>query len=40
VLDGLGAVGDHAHGEGEYVEVASLAERAALVAALVRGLLG
>jgi glutamate carboxypeptidase len=40
VLDGLGAVGDHAHGEGEYVEVASLADRAALVAALVRDLLG
>lgn len=40
VLDGLGAVGDHAHGEGEYVEVAALAERAALVGALVRGLLG
>jgi glutamate carboxypeptidase len=39
VLDGLGAVGDHAHGEGEYVNVASLAERAALVAALVQDLL-
>jgi glutamate carboxypeptidase len=39
VLDGLGAVGDHAHGEGEYADVASLAERAALVAALVRDLL-
>lgn len=34
-LDGLGAVGDHAHAEGEYVEVAAMAERAALVAALV-----
>ena len=33
-LDGLGAVGDHAHGEGEYVEIAAMAERAALVAAL------
>jgi glutamate carboxypeptidase len=39
VLDGLGAVGDHAHGEGEYVEIAALADRAALVAALVRSLL-
>jgi glutamate carboxypeptidase len=34
VLDGLGAVGDHAHAEGEYVEVPALAERAALVARL------
>ena len=34
-LDGLGAVGDHAHGEGEYVEIAAMPERAALVAALV-----
>ncbi|HST19099.1 MAG TPA: M20/M25/M40 family metallo-hydrolase [Gaiellaceae bacterium] len=39
VLDGLGAVGDHAHAEGEYVEIGSLAERAALVAALVQDLL-
>jgi glutamate carboxypeptidase len=39
VLDGLGAVGDHAHAEGEYVEVAALAERAALVAVLVQDLL-
>jgi glutamate carboxypeptidase len=39
VLDGLGAVGDHAHAEGEYVEVDDLAERAALVAALVQDLL-
>ncbi len=39
VLDGLGAVGDHAHGEGEYVVVDELAERAALVAALVQDLL-
>ncbi|HET7745482.1 MAG TPA: M20 family metallopeptidase [Gaiellaceae bacterium] len=38
VLDGLGAVGDHAHAEGEYVEVPRLAERAALVAALVEDL--
>jgi glutamate carboxypeptidase len=38
VLDGLGAVGDHAHAEGEYVEISALAERAALVAALVRDL--
>ena len=33
-LDGLGAVGDHAHGEGEYVEIDAMPERAALVAAL------
>ncbi|MDP9324985.1 MAG: M20/M25/M40 family metallo-hydrolase [Candidatus Dormibacteraeota bacterium] len=34
-LDGLGAVGDHAHAEGEYVEVARMPERAALLAALI-----
>jgi glutamate carboxypeptidase len=34
-LDGLGAVGDHAHGEGEFVVVSAMAERAALLAALV-----
>jgi glutamate carboxypeptidase len=39
VLDGLGAVGGNAHAEGEYVEVDALADRAALVAALVRDLL-
>jgi glutamate carboxypeptidase len=39
VLDGLGAVGDHAHAEGEYALVEALAERAALVAALVTDLL-
>lgn len=38
-LDGLGAVGDHAHGEGEYVVVSAMAERAALLAALVSELL-
>lgn len=38
-LDGLGAVGDHAHGEGEYVEVEAMPERATLVALLVRRLL-
>jgi glutamate carboxypeptidase len=38
-LDGLGPVGDHAHAEGEFVLVPALAERAALVAALVDGLL-
>lgn len=37
-LDGLGAVGAGAHGVDEYVEVASLAERAALVAGLVLSL--
>jgi glutamate carboxypeptidase len=35
VLDGLGAVGDHIHAEGEYVVVPAMAERAALLAALV-----
>lgn len=39
-LDGLGAVGDGAHAEGEHVVVPALAERAALVAALVADLLG
>jgi glutamate carboxypeptidase len=38
-LDGLGAVGDHAHGEGEFVVVPAMAERAALLAALVAALL-
>ena len=38
-LDGLGAVGDGAHAEGEYVVVAAMPERAALVAGLVRELL-
>lgn len=38
-LDGLGAVGGKAHAEGEYIEVAALAERAALVAALLEDVL-
>jgi glutamate carboxypeptidase len=38
-LDGLGAVGEHAHGEGEFVVVSAMAERAALLAALVSELL-
>ena len=38
-LDGLGAVGGGAHAEGEYVVVSAVAERAALLAALVRGAL-
>lgn len=38
-LDGLGAVGDLAHGEGEYIEVGAMAERAALLASLVEDLL-
>lgn len=38
-LDGLGAVGANAHAEGEYLEVAAMAERAALVAALLLELL-
>ena len=37
-LDGLGAVGDHAHAEGEYVEIAAMADRAALLAALTENL--
>ncbi len=38
-LDGLGAVGDGAHAEGEYVVVSAMPERAALVSALVADLL-
>ncbi|MEA2477999.1 MAG: glutamate carboxypeptidase [Actinomycetota bacterium] len=38
-LDGLGAVGDGAHAEGEHVLVDRMPERAALVAGLVKGLL-
>ena len=38
-LDGLGAVGDLAHGEGEFVQVDAMPERAALLAALVEDLL-
>ena len=38
-LDGLGAVGGNAHGEGEWVHVPSMAERAALLTELVRRLL-
>jgi glutamate carboxypeptidase len=38
-LDGLGAVGDGAHAEGEHIVVAAMPERAALVAALVADLL-
>ena len=38
-LDGLGAVGDGAHAEGEHVVVAAMPQRAALVGRLVRELL-
>jgi glutamate carboxypeptidase len=38
-LDGLGAVGDGAHAESEYVVVSEMAPRASLVAALVESLL-
>ena len=38
-LDGLGAVGDGAHAEGEHVLLAAMPQRAALVAALVENLL-
>jgi glutamate carboxypeptidase len=34
-LDGLGAVGDGAHAEGEYVQIAAMPERAALLASLI-----
>jgi glutamate carboxypeptidase len=37
-LDGLGAIGDGAHALHEYVEVAALPDRAALVAGLIAGL--
>jgi glutamate carboxypeptidase len=37
-LDGLGAVGDGSHAEHEFVQVASLPQRAALLAALLCGL--
>jgi len=37
-LDGLGPIGDGAHSMEEYIEVASLPERAALVAGLIRHL--
>jgi glutamate carboxypeptidase len=39
-LDGLGAVGGHAHAEGEWVEVGRMPERAALLAALLQDILG
>ena len=38
-LDGLGAVGDGAHAEGEYVEVAMMPRRAALLRALLARIL-
>ena len=38
-LDGLGAVGDGAHAEGEYVVLGAMPERAALLAVLVADLL-
>jgi len=34
-LDGLGAVGDHAHAEGEWASVSAMPDRAALLAALI-----
>ncbi|MFB7338197.1 M20 family metallopeptidase [Streptomyces adustus] len=39
-LDGLGAVGDHAHARGEYADVSAMPQRAALMAALIGRLLG
>ena len=38
-LDGLGAVGDGAHARSEHVQIGTMAERSALVAALVAALL-
>jgi len=38
-LDGLGAVGAHAHAEGEHVTIAAMPERAALLAELLDRLL-
>jgi glutamate carboxypeptidase len=37
-LDGLGAVGDGAHALHEHVEVDALADRAALIAGLIRSI--
>ncbi len=34
-IDGFGAVGDHAHAEGEWASVSAMSERAALLAALI-----
>lgn len=39
-LDGLGAVGDHAHARGEYADLSAMPQRAALMAALIGRLLG
>ncbi|MGW3247267.1 M20 family metallopeptidase [Streptomyces sp. NPDC001070] len=39
-LDGLGAVGDHAHAPGEYADLSAMPQRAALLAALIGRLLG
>lgn len=38
-LDGLGAVGGHSHGRGEYVDVSHLADRTALLAGLIERIL-
>lgn len=38
-LDGLGAVGGHSHGRGEYVDVSQMPDRTALLAALIERLL-
>ena len=38
-LDGLGAVGDHAHAEGEYVDIEAMPGRARLLAALIEDVL-
>lgn len=38
-LDGLGAVGANAHAEGEYLDIAAMPERAAVLAALIRDVL-
>lgn len=38
-LDGLGAIGDHAHAEGEYAVISAIPARTALVARLITSLL-
>ncbi|MGD1216893.1 M20 family metallopeptidase [Streptomyces krungchingensis] len=39
-LDGLGAVGDHAHAPGEYADLSAMPQRSALLTALIGRLLG
>lgn len=39
VLDGMGAVGDGMHAEGEHIKISAMAERAALAAGVIAGVL-